>query len=198
MNKSIKNPITQITRRNEMKMSIKSVFSHKKAVAAGAAIALTLGISGAAFAYFTSSGSGTGAGKTGSSQAVTVVQDSINYNNGGTSGSLSPINFQPGDTAVVAFAITNPGGNEYVNTISLTGWTSNVAGCNSTDTDTADAPSTNSEAGWFTMSPVTVAQQFAHGTDETTGDTGTITFVNEPYIQNVCQGAAITFDYTSN
>jgi hypothetical protein len=181
-----------------MKMSIKSVFSHKKAVAAGAAIALTLGISGAAFAYFTSSGNGTGAGKTGSSQAVTVVQDAINYNAGGTTGSLSPINFQPGDTAVVAFGITNPGGHEYVNNITLTGWTSNVAGCNSTATDTADFPGTNSEAGWFTMSPVSVAQDFGNGTDQTTNDSGTITFVNEPYIQNVCQGAAITFDYASN
>jgi hypothetical protein len=174
-------------------MNIKKLLVNKKVVTIGAAAALTVGLAGGAFAYFTSQGSGTGTGATGSSQNVTVVQDGITYNGPGSATSLTP-----GDTATVAFGITNPGGSEYVNTISLTGWTSNVTGCGSADTDTADAPGTNSESGWITMTPVTVDQQFANGVDKTTGDTGTITFNNEPYIQNICQGAAITFDYTSN
>ena len=175
-----------------MSMSIKK-FATKKVVVVAAATVLTLGIAGTAFAYFTSQGAGTGTGATGSSQNVTVVQDSITYNGPGSLTSLTP-----GDTATVAFGITNPGGSEHVNTISLTGWTSSKPGCASADTDTTDAPGTNSEAGWITMLPVTVNQTFPNGTDETTGDTGTITFTNESYIQDVCQGATITFDYASN
>ncbi len=169
-------------------------FMNKKVATIGLAAGLALGAAGAAFAYFSSSGSGTGSGTVGSSQTVTVVQDSITYNGPGGTG----VNLQPGDTATVAFGITNPGGNQYVNQISLTGFTSNKTGCASADTDTSDAPGTNSEAGWITMVPVTVGADFGNGTDQTTGKTGTVTFHDESYLQDVCQGASITLDYSSN
>jgi hypothetical protein len=157
---------------------------NKKVAAIGLAAGLALGVAGGAFAYFTSTGSGSGSGTVGSSTAVTVVQDSITYN-GPSDG--APTSLKPGDTATVAFGITNPGGNEYVGSIHLASWTSDKAGCDSAD-----------DAGWITMPDVNVSQNFPNGIDETTGDTGTITFNDLGVNQNVCQGASLTFNYTSN
>jgi hypothetical protein len=156
-------------------------FMNKKVVAIGLAAGLTLGAAGAAFAYFTSTGSGSGSGTVGTSQSVTVVQDSIAYNAPSTS------NLVPGSTATVAFGITNTHGNEYVGSIHLASWTSSVTGCDST-----------TDPGWITMPDVTVNQNFPNGNDQTTGDTGTITFNDLNTNQNVCQGASLTFNYTSN
>lgn len=167
---------------------MKKLFSTKvrKLAAVGGAVALSAGLASAAFAYFTSTGSGSGTGATGSSQAVTVVQDSIAYN--GPGGST---NLMPGDTATVAFGITNPGGNEYVASISLASWTSNTP-------LTCDSSLTG-QSGWFTMGTVTVGADFAHGTDLTTGKTGTITFNDDPtHDQTPCAGKTITFSYSSN
>jgi hypothetical protein len=158
-------------------------FMNKKVAAIGLAAGLALGAGGAAFAYFTSTGAGTGTGTVGSSSAVTVVQDSITYN--GPSDGLGT-SLKPGDTATVAFGITNPGGNEHVGAIHLASWTSDKTGCDST-----------SQPTWITMPDVTVNQDFGTGTDQTTGDTGTITF-NDLGNQDVCQGASLTFSYTSN
>ncbi len=82
-------------------------FMNKKVAAIGLAAGLALGVAGGAFAYFTSTGAGTGSGTVGSTTAVTVVQDSITYN-GPSDGAGA--NLKPGDTATVAFGITNPGG----------------------------------------------------------------------------------------
>jgi hypothetical protein len=159
-------------------------FMNKKVVAIGLAAGLTLGAAGAAFAYFASSGSGTGTASTGSTANVTVVQDSIAYNGPGSLTSLTP-----GDTATVAFGITNPGGEEHVASISLASWTSgSPSTCSST---------VSGESGWFTMPTVTVGQEFPNGTDETTGDTGTITFNNVNAPQDACAGQTITFTYSS-
>jgi|HubBroStandDraft_6_1064221.scaffolds.fasta_scaffold589032_1 hypothetical protein len=159
-------------------------FMNKKVATIGLAAGLALGGAGAAFAYFTSAGSGTGQASTGTSQTVTVVQDSIAYN-----GPASTSVFMPGDTATVAFGITNPGGNQEVGAIHLASWTSNSPStCDST---------VGSESGWFTMPDVNVSHDFGHGTDQTTGDTGTITF-NDLGVQDACAGKTITFTYSSN
>jgi hypothetical protein len=47
----------------------------KKIIAAGATVALTLGLAGTAFAYFTASGTGTGSAPVGSAVVFTVTQD---------------------------------------------------------------------------------------------------------------------------
>ena len=161
-------------------------FMNKKVATIGLAAGLLLGAGGAAFAYFTSTGGGTGTGSTGSSSNVTVVQDSIAYN-GPSNG--APTSLKPGDTATVAFGITNPGGSEQVGTISLASWTSNdPTHCDST---------LAGQSGWFTMPDVPVNTDFPHGPDQTTGQTGTITF-NDSGNQNACQGKTITFTYSSN
>lgn len=161
--------------------------AHKKALAAVAGVAIIAGSGIGAYAYFLSSGSGTGTGATGTTKNVTVVQDSITYNGPGGTG----VNLDPNDTATVAFGITNPGGNEYVNQISLASWTSNTP-------LTCDS-ALSGQSGWFTMSAVTVGADFAHGTDLTTGKTGTITFVDDAtHDQTACAGKTITFSYSSN
>jgi hypothetical protein len=158
-------------------------FMNKKVVAIGLAAGLTLGAAGAAFAYFTAGGSGTGSATTGSAQTVTIVQDSIAYNGPG-----STTNFVPGDTATVAFGITNPSGNQEVGTISLASWTSgSPTTCGST---------VAGQSGWFTMVPVAVNHDFGNGIDQSTGKTGTITF-NDDGPQDACAGQTITFTYSS-
>jgi hypothetical protein len=165
------------------------VFSSKKRIALSGIAAIAAAAMGVgAFAYFTSTGSGSGNGTSGTSQAVTVAQDSITYN--GPSGPTPYASMAPGDTATVAFGITNPGGNEYVNQITLASWTSsNASVCAST---------VGSESSWFTMPAVSVGTDFPHGTDMTTGKTGTITFNDVNAIQNACAGLTITFNYSSN
>ena len=157
----------------------------KIAVGASLAAATVIG-GGAALAYFTSTGSGTGNGSTGNSKTVTVVQDSITYNGPGGTG----VNLDPGDTATVAFGITNPGGNEYVTQITLASWTSNTpATCDS---------GIAAQTGWFTMAAVPVGADFANGSDETTGKTGTIKFNDDAtHDQGACAGKTITFTYAS-
>jgi hypothetical protein len=167
-------------------------FMNKKVAAIGLAAGLVLGIAGAAVAYFSSTGSGTGSGLVGSSHALTINQTGITYNGpGGTSD--TPKDFQPGDTSSVTWSVTNTGGSQAVNSVSLASWTSNVAGCDSTMSYNGHA-----ESGWFSMPTVSESNQ-----DVPTGTTalangGTITFNDEPYAQDICEGAAITFSYTSN
>ena len=54
-------------------------FMSKKLLVVGVAMALVLGIGGAAFAYFTSAGSGTGSAKTGSAALLTINQVGPGY-----------------------------------------------------------------------------------------------------------------------
>ena len=167
-------------------------FMNKKVAAIGLAAGLVLGVGGAAFAYFTSTGAGTGTGATGSSQALTINQTGITYNGpGGTND--TPNDFQPGDTANLTWSVTNTGGTEAVNQVSLASWSSNVSGCSSISTYNG-----NAETGWFTMTGGAESnQQVPNGTTALTNG-GVITFNNEAYSQNICEGAAITFSYTSN
>jgi hypothetical protein len=157
-------------------------FMNKKVVAVGLAAGLALGVAGAAFAYFSSTGSGTGSGLVGSTEAVTVNQTGIVYNGPGDAGT----DLLPGATATVSFSITNGGGNQYVNAIHLASWTSDKAGCDSTD-----------DPGWITMPDVSVAADEPNGTTAVANQ-GTITFNDLGVNQDVCQGASLTFSYTSD
>jgi hypothetical protein len=90
-----------------MNMSIKK-FMTKKVVVVGAAVALTLGLSGTAFAYFTSSNQGTGHATVGSATNWTLVQTSIT--------GLSASNLEPEalganiTTEIVHYTVQNSGG----------------------------------------------------------------------------------------
>ena len=98
----------------------------------------------------------------------------------------APVGFPyPGTTQTAHLTVTNNGNaKQYVTDVALTGWTSNKVGCNS-----------STDPGWFTMPAVAVAQDLAGGATST--NNGLITFVDEPFSQSVCQGATITFDYSS-
>jgi hypothetical protein len=175
----MRNPFSGITRRK---------------IVMGAAVAVVASGGIVAFAYFSAAGSGAGTGTAGSSLPATILQTGITYSN-------NPINtLVPGTTASVTLTVTNTGtGNQEITAITLTGFSSTSAtpDCNSTSIDTIDTPGTESESGWITMPSVGVGQDLAAGATSTPV-TGTITFNNEAYLQNVCQGAAITFDYASS
>lgn len=156
-------------------------FMNKKVAAIGLTAGLALGAAGAAFAYFTTTGSGSGTGSVGSSSNVTINQTGITYNGPGGTG----VDFLPGDTASVTWSATNNGGNQQVGTVSLSNWSSNMAGC-----DPTDLP------GAFTMVPVTENQNVPNGTTALTNG-GTITFNDLNTNENACEGATITFDYSS-
>jgi len=128
---------------------------------------------------FTYSNGGTGTATVGGPKPLVLHQASITYSG---SGGLAP-----GTSATVTFSVDNPGtGNEFIGTISLLSWSSNVAGCSS-----AASP------GLITMSPVAVNEDLAAGNGHQVAGTGTITF-NGASATNVCTGASLTFTYVSN
>lgn len=164
-----------------MSMSIKKLFATKKVVAIGGAVALTLGLSGAAFAYFTTTGGGTGTGAVGSPSALVIHQASIAYSNDPTNALL------PGTSATVTFTVDNPSsGNQQLGTISLASWTSDKAGCNSVTQPT-----------WITMVPDVVNTDYAPGSSQAVSGSSVITFNNTETPQNACVGAVLTFTYAS-
>jgi hypothetical protein len=154
-------------------------FMNKKVAAIGLAAGLALGVAGGAFAYFVTTGSGSGTGTAGSASNVTLTQTSITYNGPG-----STTNFLPGDTATVTWSATSAG-NQQVGTVSLSNWSSNQAGC-----DPTDLP------GSFTMIPVVENQDVPNGTTALS-HSGNITFNDLGIDQSACEGATITFDYSS-
>jgi hypothetical protein len=156
--------------------------TRRRVIAGMAALVLALA-GGAAIAYYVAGGSGTGTGSAGSAVAATVNQATpVNGDYSTGDGFL-----YPGTTQTVHLTVTNNGkASQAITTVTLTGWTSNNAGC-----DSATNP------GWFTMPAVAVGQDLAAGATST-NDNGVITFVDEPYSQNVCEGATITYDYTSS
>jgi hypothetical protein len=154
----------------------------KRVIAGAVAAAMALG-GGAVVAYYVAGGSGTGTGNAGSASTATVNQAvpvNADYSTG--DGFL-----YPGTTQTVHLTVKNNGkANQYITNVTLSGWTSSNAGCNSA-----------TDPGWFAMPAVAVAQDLAAGATSTNTD-GVITFVDEPLSQNVCEGATLTFDYTSS
>jgi hypothetical protein len=156
-----------------------------KVISGVAAGAMLIAGGGMAFAYFTATGSGSGTGIVGTSTAMTINQVSIVYSNASSDNALVP-----GTSATVTFSVTNPSSaQQELGTISLTGWSSDKAGCNSS----ADA---NAQASWITMTPVVVNADEAPGIDAVT-PTGTIVFNDLTSDQSACKGASLTFSYGS-
>jgi len=146
--------------------------SHKIKVALAATTA-AVALSGVAFAYFTTTGAGTGSGTTGTSTALVI--------HGSAATTL-----YPGTSSTVTFTIDNAStGHQYVNVITLTGVTTDVAhtGCVVAD---------------FTMPPVTAAQDVPAGNGTAITATGTITMANTGVSQDACKGAPLTLNLTSN
>lgn len=186
-----------------VKLVLISVFAPARAVIAAGrnvkhafAIAMVLALTAMpvseALAYYiaTSTGTGSLAGVTGAPAPAAGTVSISGFDNptwfqvnGGTA-TQTPI-IMPGD--VLAFnvkATCLTGCPVHVATISLSGWSSDKAGC-----DPADLP------GSFTMPVINV------NLDVTTVSTflpTLLTYVNLGINQNACQGAAFTFNFTSN
>jgi len=162
---------------------MRNLFTRRRVAVAAAAAALVLG-AGTALAYWTNGGSGTGSGSTGTSSATTVNEAApVNADYSTGDGFL-----YPGTTQTVHLTVTNNGkGNQHVNQVTLTGWTSNKTGCDST-----------AHPGDFSMPAVTVNEDVAAAGTSGNHD-GVITFNDSSSSsQDYCKSAAITFDYTAS
>jgi hypothetical protein len=157
-------------------------FTRRK-IAIGSTVAVLAAGGVVGYAFFTAGGSGTGSGSTGSANTATVNQASpanADYSTGDG-------NLYPNTTQKVHLTVTNNGkGQQFINTVKLSSVTSATAGCDSA-----------THAGWWTMPTVTIGENVAAGATSTNHD-GTITFVDDGTPQDVCQGVALTFHYTSD
>jgi hypothetical protein len=150
---------------------MKKHFTKKRVVLLALVIVALAVAGGVAFAYFSSTGTGTGNVSVGSSSAVVI--------HGTTTDTL-----YPGTSATVHFSIDNPSpGHEYVQKIHLA----------SVDTGSAQCDPT-----WFTMSDVTVNQDFPSGNGQSVTPTGTLNMANAATSQDACQGANLTLHFTSS
>lgn len=166
-----------------MSMSIKKLFSTKKAVVVGSAIALTLGLSGAAFAFFTATGSGSGTGSVGSTTAWTV-------NNPTPTGDA----LYPGvGSQTFAFTVTNNAtGNQ-----GLVSVTATVAPHNGCDASWYDV---QIDAG--TATPTTATETYGSPINIAPGNNQAVsvvlTLTNQPVDQSACEGDAPVVTLTAN
>ena len=142
----------------------------KKRVVLAAIIAVALAISsGVAYAYFTSSGNGTGSAGVGSATGIDLV--------GTATGVVTP----DGDTASVDVVVTNNGtGSQRVGTVQLESVTT-PAGC---------------DASAFSMANIPVNQTLIAG--GTTSVNGILVMHNNGSNQDLCQGASLTLNLSSN
>lgn len=140
----------------------------KSRMIVGAAVIVAIAVGGGAFAYFTSSGSGTGTATVGSSAAVTLSSDAVT-------------GLFPGGVDVpVTVHITNPGsGAERVGTVS--GTVADNAGCLGT---------------WFEVDSVVYDATLAPGASDTASTV--VRMLDSNTNQDVCQGKAMTINWTSN
>lgn len=140
-----------------------------------------------AFAYFTASGAGTGNAQVGNSSAMTITA-TITPGTGG----IVP----GGNPAGVSFNVNNPSsGNQYVNTVSLTGvqafsdsgHTVNITGTGAGQCDTSQ----------FTMAPVAENQDVPSGSSSL-GTNGSLVFHDSGSSQDGCKGAYLVASFSSN
>ena len=145
----------------------------KKAVAVGAAGAMTLGAGVAAFAYWTATGTGDGSATTTSGQSVAIAQTS-------TITDLEPGNTWA-DTLVGTLTVSN-GKNAYVNQITASVASTSNPGCTAAD--------------------FTVLQPSAYAAEVVGSDSGVvlggIVFNDTTANQDACKGVTVTMAYTSN
>jgi hypothetical protein len=105
----------------------------------------------------------------------------------------------PGDTQNVGFAITNPNaGSVYVTTVTIGVATDPANGFVETIPGNTYSDVSGCYANWFTIngSPVTVDANISTGTTQF-GAAASITFVNEPWSQDACEGATFALTFTS-
>lgn len=175
-----------LTRHPQGEHLVKKFLNTRKKIAAVALTgAAAAGIAGSAFAYFTTTGNGTGTGAVGTSSTLTVHQASITYSNSASENALVP-----GTSATVTFTVDNPSsGNQQLGTISVSSITTDAAhaGC-----DTAD------HSSWFTTGTDLVGNDYGPGTGQAVTGTLTVTMNDVAAVQDVCKGAPLTFNYSSN
>jgi hypothetical protein len=166
--------------------SMLSALKTKRARAGLVVIAL-LALTGAAVAYFTTTGSGTGSAQVGNSSLLTITPTITPGANG----------LVPGGNATVSFTVNNPGGNQYLNTITL-GTVTAYADSGHTNNITGAGSPTKCDTSAFSMSPVTVQQDLPHGSTTLT-QTGTLNFADMPTtVQDGCKQAYLTAAFSSN
>jgi hypothetical protein len=149
----------------------------------GLALIVLLAFSGAAVAYFSTTGSGSGSVTVGTSSALTITPTITP-----PSGGLVP----GGAPATVSFSVNNPGGKQYLNTISLGTVT---AYTNSSQTTVASGCDTSQ----FSMSAVSVGQDLSSGTTNLpAADNGSLQFADSGSNQDGCKGVYLVANFNSN
>ncbi len=151
---------------------------NKRRVVLAAIIAVALGLGAGAYAYFTAAGAGTGSASVGSSTAI-VLTPTI-------TGTLYP----GGTAATVSILVKNNGaGSQRVGTVSLASIAPDAghSGCTTV-------------VGGFSMAAVAVNQVLTSSGspgDHTTV-VGSLAMADTGLNQDVCQGATLTLNLTSN
>ena len=150
-----------------------------------AALVFTAG----AVAYFTASGTGSGSAQVGNSTSPMNISATITPGTGGLVPGGSP--------ATVSFTVNNSGsGNQYVNTVSLTGvqafsdsaHTINITGTGAGQCDTSQV----------SMATVTEGQDVPSGGPTTLGTNGSLVFHDSGSNQDGCKGAYLVASFNSN
>lgn len=178
-----------------MNLSIKKLFMTKKVVVVGTAVALTLGLSGAAFAFFTSQGTGTGSGVVGTAGSFVIT-------------SASPSGYLYPDTAgtnanveTTDYTVTNSGhGNAQLNQVTISVATS--GGGTWTYTDPAGDPACT--AADFSIDGATPGTPFVDTSQAGTyaggqAQTGSFTLemIDNGQNQNSCEGLTVPIYFTT-
>ena len=142
-----------------------------------------------AVAYFTASGTGSGNVQVGNSTSPMTISATITPGTGG----LVP----GGAAATVSFNVNNSGtGNQYVNTVSLTGvqaFSDSAHTINITGTGAGQC-----DAAQFSMAPVTEAQDVPPGSTPLTTANGQLMFHDSGTNQDGCKNAYLVASFSSN
>jgi hypothetical protein len=158
-----------------------------KRARAGLGLLVLLAFTGAAVAYFTTTGSGSGNAQVGTSSTLTITPTITPGANG----------LVPGGNASVSFSVNNPGGNQYLNQISL-GTVTAYSDAAHTNNITGTGSVTKCDTSAFSMTPVSVGQDLPHGNTSLV-QTGTLNFADMPTtVQDGCKNAYLVATFTSN
>ena len=150
------------------------VIKSKKGIALLAALVVAVVAAVGAYAYWTTTGSGSGSAANASSNGTVTLHASW------TAGAL-----YPGGSVPVSFTADNAGAsNLYVGTIHTTSITTSDPGCLAADFSMPDVTSN------------TIVLAGASG--QAISGTGTLSFANTNANQDLCKGATVTVNLSSN
>lgn len=153
----------------------------------GLGLVVLLAFTGAAVAYFSTSGAGTGSAQVGTNSALTISA-TITPPGGGLVPGGSP--------ASVSFSVNNPSsGNQYVNTVTMTGveaysdaaHTHDITGTGAGQCDTSQ----------FSMASVAESQDVGSGSSNLPNG-GSLYFHDSGSNQDGCKNAYLVASFTSN